>query len=80
MGDEPLDCSLGARTEALGNHGKSCRDDRRFYQAGIEQRADKVLILLAQGAQRGGADVLLVETSIGELRLARWRRGVDVLA
>ena len=59
--------------------GESSRYDLGVDESGLEQRRHEVLIFLAKGAQLRDAQVLLVETPSGVLRLARRRRGVRVL-
>ena len=63
----------------IGNRWETCRDDAGVDEAGVEQRADEVLVLLAQRAELGDAEVFLVEAPAGELRLSGWCGGVGVL-
>src|SRR5689334_23275870 len=76
---QPVDGTLRGRPVTLFDGTKPIDDCRGVDQFRVEEGTDKVLILLAEGAQLRNAEILLVETPAGELRLAGRCSGVGVL-
>jgi hypothetical protein len=74
-GARSFDCCL----VPAGNASEATRDLFGVDKAILEEGADEVEILLAEGDQLRDAEILLVETPAGETRLSCWRGRVRVL-
>src|SRR5262249_33677094 len=78
-GGKPGECSFSRWLMPLRNRGQPLLDDLGIDELGVEQRCHEVLVLLAEGAEFGDAEIFLVQAPSGVLGRPGRRCGVGVL-
>jgi hypothetical protein len=70
---------FGRQQVLLEDEAQACSNNRGVDEAGVEERRDEVLVLLAERAEFRYAEVFFVEAPASELACPGGRRGVGVL-